>query len=111
MDNQLGDIIVYQSEDGLTHVDVRFEGDTVWLSKSQIADLFQRDRTNIGRHISNIFAEQELDEKSNVQKMHVPNSDRPVEYYSLSENHSGRGKGGKSGRTKEPTEVSAHDQL
>lgn len=83
MDNNLGEIIVYQTEDGLTHVDVRFEGDTVWLSKSQMADLFQRDRTNIGRHISNIFKEIELDEKSNVQKMHVPNSDRPVEYYSL----------------------------
>ena len=83
MDNNLGEIIVYQTEDGLTHVDVRFEGDTVWLSKSQMADLFQRDRTNIGRHISNIFKEKELDEKSNVQKMHVPNSDRPVEYYSL----------------------------
>ncbi len=81
--NNLGEIIVYQTEDGLTHVDVRFEGDTVWLSKSQMADLFQRDRTNIGRHISNIFKENELDEKSNVQKMHVPNSDRPVEYYSL----------------------------
>ena len=76
----LGEIMVYQSEDGLTRVDVRFEGDTVWLSKSQMADLFQRDRTNIGRHISNIFKEKELDEKSNVQKMHVPNSDRPVEY-------------------------------
>jgi len=81
--NNRGEIIVYQTEDGLTHVDVRFEGDTVWLSKSQMADLFQRDRTNIGRHISNIFKENELDEKSNVQKMHVPNSDRPVEYYSL----------------------------
>lgn len=81
--NNRGEIIVYQSKDGLTRVDVRFEGDTVWLSKSQMADLFQRDRTNIGRHISNIFKEKELDEKSNVQKMHVPNSDRPVEYYSL----------------------------
>ncbi len=81
--NNRGEIIVYQSKDGMTRVDVRFEGDTVWLSKSQMADLFQRDRTNIGRHISNIFKEKELDEKSNVQKMHVPNSDRPVEYYSL----------------------------
>lgn len=81
--NNLGEIIVYQSEDGLTHVDVRFKGDTVWLSKSQMADLFQKDRTNIGRHISNIFKERELDEKSNVQKMHIPNSDKPVEYYSL----------------------------
>ena len=78
--NNLGEIMVYQSEDGLTHVDVRFEGNTVWLSKSQMADLFQKDRTNIGRHISNIFRERELDEKSNVQKMHIPNSDRPVEY-------------------------------
>ena len=66
----------YQSEDGLARVEVLMENDTVWLSKNQMAELFQRDRTNIGRHIQSIFREGEEDEKSNVQKMHVPFSDK-----------------------------------
>ena len=81
--NQHGEIIVYQSEDGVTRVDVLMENDTVWLSKAQMAELFQRDRTSIGRHINAIFQEGDLDKKSNVQKMHVPNSDKSVEFYSL----------------------------
>lgn len=78
-----GEIIVYQSEDGLARVDVLMENDNVWLSKAQMAELFQRDRTSIGRHIQGIFQEGELDRKSNVQKMHIPNSDKFVEFYSL----------------------------
>ena len=78
-----GEIIVYQSEDGVARVDVLMENETVWLSKAQMAELFQRDRTSIGRHISAIFQEGELDQKSNVQKMHVPNSDKSVDFYSL----------------------------
>ena len=78
-----GEIIVYQTDDGLARVDVLMENDSVWLSKSQMAELFQRDRTTIGRHIQAVFSEGELDEKSNVQKMHVPNSDRPIELFRL----------------------------
>ncbi len=81
--NDYGEIIVYQAPDGLTKVDVRISGDTVWLSKNQLAELYGRDRTNIGRHIQNIFREGELNRESNVQKMHVANSDKPVEFYSL----------------------------
>ena len=65
-----GEVIVYQTVDGQTHVDVRFENETVWLSQAQMATLYQRDRTVIGRHIRNIFFENELDEKSNVQNLH-----------------------------------------
>lgn len=79
----MGEIVVYRSKDGLTRVDVRFEGETVWLSQAQMAELFQRDRTVIGRHIRNIFAEGELDEKSNVQNLHIANSDKPVTLYNL----------------------------
>lgn len=68
---------------GKTKIDVYFEGDTAWLSKAQMAELFQRDRSVISRHIRNVFDEGELNEKSNVQKMHIANSDKPVEYYSL----------------------------
>lgn len=76
-----GEVIVYQSDDGIARVEVLMENDTVWLSKNQMAELFQRDRTNIGRHIQAIFQEGEMDEKSNVQKMHVPFSDKAVAFY------------------------------
>lgn len=77
------ELIIYQTEDGKTKIDVYFEGDTAWLSKAQMAELFQRDRSVISRHIRNVFDEGELDEKSNVQKMHIANSDKPVQFYSL----------------------------
>ena len=73
MDDQ---IIIYKTEDGQTKIDVRMSGDTVWLTRAQMAELFQRDRTVISRHIRNIFAEGELDEKSNVQFLHIANSDK-----------------------------------
>ena len=57
--------------------------ETVWLSQSQMAELFGKDRTVITRHINNIFKDGELDEKSNVQKMHFANSDKPVSLYNL----------------------------
>ena len=50
-----GEVIVYQTVDGQTHVDVRFENETVWLSQAQIATLYQRDRTVIGRHPKHLF--------------------------------------------------------
>ena len=77
------ELIIYQTEDGKTKIDVYFEGDNAWLNKAQMAELFQRDRSVISRHVRNVFDEGELDEKSNVQKMHIANSDKPVEYYSL----------------------------
>ncbi|MDO4160700.1 MAG: RhuM family protein [Prevotellaceae bacterium] len=55
-------IIIYQTQDGLTAIDVKLEHDTVWLSQTQMAELFQKDRTVIGRHIRNIFKEGELEE-------------------------------------------------
>lgn len=55
-----GEIIIYQSEDGHTELNVRLDGDTVWLSQSQIAHLFQTDRTSIVRHINNIYRNGEL---------------------------------------------------
>ena len=80
---RLGEIIVYQSKDGLSRVDVRFDNETVWLSKAQMAELYQRDRSVITRHIQNIFREGELSEESNVHFLHIANSDKPVGFYSL----------------------------
>jgi hypothetical protein len=79
------EIILYRPNELAEHIEVRIdtEKETIWLTQSQIADLFQRDRTVITKHIRNIFATEELDEKSNVQKMHFPNSDKPVVVYNL----------------------------
>ena len=76
-------MMIYTTADGLTKVETTFDQETVWLTKDQMAELFQRDRSVISRHIKNVFAEGELDEKSNVQKMHVPYSDKPVEFFNL----------------------------
>jgi len=77
------DLIMYQTEDGVTRIEVRLENETVWLTQAQLAELFQRDRSVITKHIRNIFSEGELDEKSNVQILHIANSDKPVTFYSL----------------------------
>ena len=82
-DNDKGEVIIYKTEDGLTHIDVKMENDTVWLTQAQMSELFQRERSVISKHIRNIFAEGELDEKSNVQNLHIANSDKPVAFYNL----------------------------
>ncbi|MBO5044523.1 MAG: virulence protein RhuM/Fic/DOC family protein [Alistipes sp.] len=64
-----GEIIIYQSSDGQTELDVRLEGDSVWLSQAQMTSLFQRDRTVIGRHIANIYREGELDRDTSCAKI------------------------------------------
>ena len=61
--NTADKIVIYQTDDGQMQIDVRMENETVWLSQQQMAELFLKDRTVIGRHIRNIFAEGELDEK------------------------------------------------
>lgn len=70
MDNH-GEMLIYQTEDGLIKIDISFENDTVWLSISQMAELFQRDRSVISKHIKNVFDEGELSPESNVQKLHI----------------------------------------
>ena len=78
-----GEVVIYQTEDGKSRIDVMLENETVWLTQEQMAALYDRDRTVITRHIKNIFAEGELDEKSNVHFMHFPFSDKPVGLYNL----------------------------
>ncbi len=83
--NQSG-MIIYQTEDGLTKIDVAFENDTVWLSLEQMAELFQRDRTVIGRHIKNVFSEGELQKNSVCAKFAHTAADGKiyqVDYYNL----------------------------
>ena len=81
--NNNSEIIIYTTEDGLAKVDVVYEDEMVWLSVKQMANLFQRDRSVIAKHIKNIFNEGELLEESNVQNLHIANSDKPVAFYSL----------------------------
>lgn len=76
-------IEIYKSVDNAIELQVSLDKDTVWLTQEQLVLLFQRDQSVISRHIRNVFNEKELDEKSNMQKMHIPNSDKPVSYYNL----------------------------
>ena len=76
------EIVLYQPDDAVK-LEVRLEDETVWLTQAQMAELFEKDRTVITRHINNIFAEGELEEKSNVHFLHIPFSDKPTKVYSL----------------------------
>lgn len=84
-----GHMIIYQTEDGLTKIDANIQDDTVWLSLSQMADLFQKDKSTISRHIRNIFSEGELLRDTTVAKFATVQNegDRQVEkaidYYNL----------------------------
>jgi death-on-curing family protein len=77
------EIVLFETIDKAVSINVTLDEDTVWLTKKQMIHLFGRERTVISRHISNIFKEGELEQKSNVHFLHVPNSDKPVEAYSL----------------------------
>ncbi len=77
-------IIIYQSEDGQTQIDVRLENESVWLTQAQMAELFQKDQSVIARHISNVFKEGELEKVSNMQILHNTLSKyKPTAVYNL----------------------------
>ena len=81
-----GDIIFYQTEDGVTKIDVRFVDETVWLTQAQLVQLFQTSKANVSEHIKNIFAEGELDEVSVVRKFRTTAADGKnylVSHYNL----------------------------
>lgn len=78
-----GEVLVYEAPDGSVRVDVRLARETVWLTQDQMSQLFGRDQSVISRHIGNVFKEGELERESNMQKMHIANSDRPVVIYDL----------------------------
>ncbi|MEI8140183.1 MAG: virulence protein RhuM/Fic/DOC family protein [bacterium] len=77
------DIVIYKAKDGRTSLEVNLAQDTVWLNQTQIMALFQRDQSVISRHIRNLFSEGELEQESNMQKMHIADSAKPVILYSL----------------------------
>jgi len=80
MNNQ---IVIYQTDDGRTQVDVRMENETVWLTTSQMAMLFDREESNVRRHVINVFKEGELERENNVHFLHVNGVKKPVPFYNL----------------------------
>ena len=77
------EIVLFETKDKEVTLSVPMDGDTVWLTQAQMTELFSVDRTVITRHVNNIFKEGELDKESNVQKMHIANADRPIQFYTL----------------------------
>lgn len=74
---------IYRSVDNKIELQVNLDKETVWLTQDQLVVLFERDQSVISRHIRNVFKEGELDQKSNMQKMHIAHSDKPVAIYNL----------------------------
>ena len=73
INNKKGKIVIYQSSKDEVKIEVKLEKETIWLTQAQISSIFQTDRTVITRHLNNVFKTGELDGKSNVQKLHIPN--------------------------------------
>ena len=73
--NSQGEIVIYQTDDGLTHLDVKISNETVWLTQQQMAELFQSSKANVSEHIKNIFSEGELQEEAVVRKFRTTATD------------------------------------
>lgn len=89
MEENKSEIILYESNEGQTKVEVRFEGETVWLSLNQIADLFQKAKSTISEHIKNVFDEGELEQAATVRKFRTVQKEgereveREIDFYNL----------------------------
>lgn len=81
--NNKENIVIYKSKNKDIQLEVSIGDETVWLTQIQMTKLFSRERSVLTKHINNIFREGELREKSNVQNMHIPGSDKPIKTYSL----------------------------
>jgi hypothetical protein len=77
------EFLFYAGPDGKLNIEVFYADETIWLSQAKMAELFGVDRTVITKHLANIFQSGELDESSNVQKVHIAHSAKPVSYYNL----------------------------
>lgn len=85
----VGSLILYQTEDGRTRVECRFEDETIWLSQALIGELFQKDVRTVNEHLVNIYEEQELDREATIRKLRIVRPEgarqvsREIEHYSL----------------------------
>ncbi|MFA5948514.1 MAG: virulence protein RhuM/Fic/DOC family protein [Candidatus Gracilibacteria bacterium] len=76
-------VVIYQAKTGAIELKEDVAAETIWATQAQITQLFEIDQSVVSRHIKNVFKEKEVDKKSNMQKMHIPNSDKPIVLYSL----------------------------
>jgi hypothetical protein len=86
MNDQQGNIVIYQTEDGRTHIDVKMEDETLWLTQAQLVELYQTSKSNVSEHIKHIFEEGELNASSVVRKFRTTAGDGKnyeVTYYNL----------------------------
>ena len=81
MQKNKSNLVIYS--DGELELKISVTDETIWLTQAQLSDIFEKDQSVISRHINNIFKDNEVDEKSNMQKIHIANSDKPVSFYSL----------------------------
>ena len=72
------EVIIYQAKSGAIELKGDLKKETIWASQAQIVELFNVDQSVVSRHIRNIFKDSEINSKSNMQKMHIANSDKPV---------------------------------
>jgi hypothetical protein len=77
------DLVVFRPDGAKVALEVKLKDETVWLTQAQMAELFLTERSVITKHLRNVFQIKELDRESNVQKMHIPNSDKPVQHNSV----------------------------
>ena len=87
MEERYGEILIYQTEDGLTNINVKMQDDTVWLTQQQLVELYQSSKSNVSEHIKHIFEEGELDEESVVRKFRTTATDRKT--YQIDYNNRG----------------------
>ena len=86
MEENRGEIVIYQTDDGLTNINVKMQDETVWLTQQQLVELYQTSKANVSEHIKHIFEEGELEEKSVVRKFRTTASDGKnynMTYYNL----------------------------
>ncbi|MFT7644508.1 MAG: hypothetical protein ACI9BF_000157 [Candidatus Paceibacteria bacterium] len=76
-------MVIYQTKSGALKLRGYFSNDTVWATQAQIAEVYEIERSVVTKHIGNVFKSGEVNQKSNVQKMHIADSDKPVSLYSL----------------------------
>jgi len=78
LEDNTSEIRLYKISKNKAELRVRFKGETVWLKQDEIAELYGKDRSVITKHINSIFRDSEVDKKSNVHFLHIPNSDKPL---------------------------------
>jgi len=77
------ELLIYQGKNGEILLKEDGNNETIWANQKQITEIFDIDQSVVSRHLKNIFSDGEIEEKSNMQNMHIANSDKPVKFYNL----------------------------